>query len=143
MIKVAPFLFRGPRPTPEELIANNIQVVINLESGAYEATHDDAYEHFDFGAHKITVHKIPCSDIFPPTTAQVATIMAIIISAIAMGLNVLIHCLTGKDRTGFMVACFRMLEQGWSFAKAFAEWASEGRHWWYAWWKYSLKKWAK
>ena len=41
---------------------------------------------------------------------------------------IFLHCLHGKDRTGLMVAIFRMARQGWSFDKAYTEMKLCGFH---------------
>lgn len=41
---------------------------------------------------------------------------------------VLVHCLHGKDRTGIMVAIYRMIEQNWSVEEAYKEMEECGFH---------------
>lgn len=143
MKKVAPFLFRGPRPKPQELIDNKIACAITLESGVYEDFHFDVYEDMPMNG-PIKKIKIPCSDFTPPNAKQVQSFLTIVAQYTKLEeRNVLVHCLTGKDRTGFMIAVYRMQVQSWTFEKAHAEWVELGRHIWYFWWKYKLKTWVK
>lgn len=137
---VAHNLYRGSRPKSfEELKAWRVATVINLESGVFEGMHDDTYERengFMFG---ITEHNINCSDIFHPNIWQVMKVMEIIKHSVEKG-PVYIHCLHGKDRTGYMCAAYRILECGWSPNKAIEEMYSEGFHKFpYFWWASSLR----
>jgi protein tyrosine/serine phosphatase len=52
----------------------------------------------------------------------------------------LVHCKHGRDRTGFVVAAYRMIFQGWSFEKAYQECLDNGHSRWMFWWKNSLRK---
>ena len=146
MIKVTEMIWRGPRPASiDDLIAHGFTQVINLQSGAEDRFKDTAYE-YQLGLKRtdrffrtnISLIDIRCSNIFPPSKDQVGRLLS------SLGARVsYIHCHSGVDRTGFMVAVYRMVAQGWSFEKAHAEWVAQGRHWWFWWWKFELKKWAK
>jgi protein tyrosine phosphatase (PTP) superfamily phosphohydrolase (DUF442 family) len=39
---------------------------------------------------------------------------------------VFVHCLVGKDRTGLIVALYRVLDQGWTPTRAYYEWVDFG-----------------
>lgn len=45
------------------------------------------------------------------------------------GKKVFVHCRTGYDRTGMMIAAYRMVEQGWSAAEARKEMERNGFTW--------------
>jgi protein-tyrosine phosphatase len=55
-----------------------------------------------------------------------------------------VHCLHGQDRTGYVIAAYRMLIQGWSFKRAYQEAKDMGHKWWFApyllFWPKSLKE---
>ena len=55
----------------------------------------------------------------PPTEEDVARFLAILDDPTAH--PVLVHCRNGVDRTGYMLAIYRMQRQGWSAAEALAE----------------------
>lgn len=139
MIRVSENLWRGPRPENYDiLVQNKITRVINLEYGFFEAFHEDAYETEYYAKNtSITKHTIRCSDIFPPNKAQV---LEFIRWARSPG-KTYVHCLTGKDRTGFMCAVYQMRYGHLSFEEANNEWKFYGRHWWYWWWESALKEW--
>lgn len=134
MERVSDKLFRGSRPSSvSELIeiSHSCYAIVNLESGFYEAVHEDDYEKsLDF-RFKIKQYKIKCSDITPPTKKQVNEFLDIVERS-----NITyVHCLHGKDRTGFMCAVYRMRVQGWTFKMAVKEMFEYGFHKIpYAWW---------
>jgi protein tyrosine/serine phosphatase len=121
-------LIRGSRPEKltDVLFLKNLGVryIINLQSGVYEAFNDDEYEHLckeDLGLGFIHIH---CSDFCAPTLLQVRRFIRAVGGALA---PVYVHCLHGKDRTGFMVACYRM-SQGWTYEAAKKEMIDSGYH---------------
>jgi protein tyrosine/serine phosphatase len=105
MKKVSDYLYRGPRPKDlADLKALRFDCIINLQSGVYEFLHNDLYEQqfpCDFGMDQ---YDIPCSDFTPPTRWQIYKV----ISTINSHQKTYIHCKHGVDRTGFMVACYRV-----------------------------------
>lgn len=129
-------LFRGSRPKSYAALAfYDIKNVISLQSGFEDSVTESLYEHQDphsFGMFRFNVY---CSNIFPPTAAQVNMVMFFLNVG---DRNTFLHCHSGVDRTGFMVACYRMRVDKWSFREAHAEWVKKGRHWWYFWWAYKL-----
>lgn len=137
MIQVTENLFGGPRPkTLHELLDAGFKFVIDFESGAYDIFNNDIYE--CEAKSSPSVIRIPCSDVTPPSQFAVQQFLYYVTRYSAD--KCYIHCLSGVDRTGFMIAVYRMRMQKWSFKQAQTEWVSNGRHWWYWWWKYELKK---
>src|SRR4051812_48335547 len=129
-------LFRGPRPKSlEELKANKITTIIDLETGAYEKFHNDWYETagHELWENGINLIRFPLFDIWPPNRYQICWIFAEIDKASLRPGSILIHCKSGVDRTGFVVAAWRMYRQKWSLAAAANEWIMEGAHWWFCW----------
>ncbi len=141
-IWVSDRLMRGPRPESvsdlQWFIDQGIFTIISLETG--------------FGAFwdKITARKLlnersmwnsyfqrpffnfPLSNFLPPTPRQVVeTIQAIQKSP---GPTFL-HCYSGVDRTGFLVAVWRVWEEGWGPEAAWKEAVESGMHPWFWWWK--------
>ena len=132
--------WRGQRPKDlRDLKSLGIKVIIDLESGAYEGFHDDEYERQVPEDFDMIRFDIPCSDIFPPDRKKVIACLSLLSSDHPTYL----HCLSGVDRTGFMVAAYRMNFQKWSFEDAHKEWLAMGRHWWFWWWRSELKKWQR
>lgn len=133
------YLYRGPRPSLSEVIAGKFQLVISLESGVYEFFHDDDLESAEHANGKL-FEMSPMSDFFPPSKLQVGRVLEILKTSQASKIQTLLHCKSGVDRTGFVVAVYRMQVQGWSYSRAHAEWVAMGRHWRYFWWAYWLRK---
>lgn len=144
--KVSEYLYRGPRPVSHaELAPLGVTAVIDLESGVYEAFHDDYYEEenvkemshpCDFGMKSF---HLKCSYVFPPSQKAVSEFMEIV------GKEHIkyVHCLHGKDRTGYMVAAYRMRAFGWSWQQAVKEMFAMGFHKLpYLWWVLFLRKYA-
>jgi protein tyrosine phosphatase (PTP) superfamily phosphohydrolase (DUF442 family) len=61
---------------------------------------------------------MPMDSVVRPTTEQVASILSTITNATG---RVFIHCQAGKDRTGTIVACYRILEAHWTSEQALRE----------------------
>ncbi len=56
---------------------------------------------------------------------------------------VFVHCERGADRTGFMVALYRIAVQGWNADQAYGEARALGMRWWYRGLKSQLYKFAE
>lgn len=132
MFKLSSSLIRGARPEScSDLVKIGCTTIINLESGAYDLAHDDKYENELPRSFGLNSFKIPCSDITPPTAKQVKEFLRIVNQNYVS----YVHCLHGKDRTGFMCAVYRMQVQNWTFKDAVKEMFSFGFHkatyiWW-------------
>lgn len=140
MKEVVPGLYRGPRCHPDEIVENKIDVVLCLQSGLWDLATNDPYDNFDFHFYDIQVVNIGMSDFTPPEQDAVNRAINTIERSLKYGRRVYIHCKSGVDRTGFVVAAYRMRVQKKPFKEAYEEWVREGRHFWYFWWKYALKK---
>lgn len=138
-------LWRGARPKDlRALIAQGFKRVVDFQSGAEDCLTDSLYEaqtrakRIDPTLYpEIEVIYIPCSDVCPPTNKAVQQFLKLMADPI----KTYVHCHSGVDRTGFMVAVFRMVVQKWDFARAKDEWSQMGRHVWYFWWSPFLRKW--
>ena len=61
---------------------------------------------------------VPLHGFSGPSAAEVDRLLALIASSPA---PVFVHCEHGADRTGVIVACYRMRQEGWTTARAMAE----------------------
>lgn len=126
--KVSEQLWRGPRPKTvadiRALRGQGIKTLINLEWGVYDDFHDDEYEYIRPEDHGLELIDIPCSDVVPPSPMNVEKFL----TAVMDKGPVYVHCLHGKDRTGYMVACYRMRFQGWTYERAKKEMYDFGFH---------------
>lgn len=132
-------LYRGQRPQSfDQLKANKIVAIVNLQFGWHEIFNDDFYEKNSPWHNGFDYWRVECSDFFPPTPEQVNDVLSLI--EMVDG-PTFIHCRHGKDRTGFMCAVYRMQVQGWTFEQAKDELFAEGFHWFpYFFWLKELKK---
>ena len=112
--RVAPGIYRGAQPTPEGYVTlkkMGIRTVINLrvhhsEKEAVEAA----------GMRSVEIPMSVFGGVQPETVRKIVAIMAD-----PENQPVYIHCKRGQDRTGVVVAVYRMEVDGWSRSEAEAE----------------------
>ena len=116
--KVSDFLYRGSQPHAtgyRELQRLGVSIVVDLRSTASaEATENRAVE--SLGMRHVA---IPSSGFFGPSDDQVATFLKLLRDNPAK--KVFVHCYFGDDRTGVMVATYRIAEQHWTADQAYNE----------------------
>lgn len=141
-VHVSGKLYRGSRPKSfADLVDLGVTDVINLQSGVHELLNEDGYEHEEASAFGMVEHDLNCSDVLPPRMWQVWKFLDILKNAKGY---VYVHCLHGKDRTGFMCAVWRMQQDDWNFIEAKEEMFSMGFHKFpYLWWLFALKDYEK
>jgi protein tyrosine phosphatase (PTP) superfamily phosphohydrolase (DUF442 family) len=112
-------LLRGGQPTQagfEELARRGVGLVINLRG--------------DSKAERATVEKLGMQYVsIPwhcayPKDRQVAEFLGVLRTN--PDKKIFVHCRLGVDRTGLMIASYRMAEQGWTAARAHREMAAFG-----------------
>lgn len=121
--RLGPRLFRGAQPTAEgmqTLAAMGVKTVVNLR-----AYHSDkkvlrgtglGYVHLMCRAHV-------------PLKRQVAKFLRVMEDPATW--PVFVHCQHGKDRTGMMVAAYRIVVEGWTAEEARSELKRFGIHVWF------------
>lgn len=129
-------LWRGPHPDYQSLAEDDFDAVINLEPGY----RDIWQEMYDAGMFNIGVHPMPLCPVFAPSKAAVIYIVDCLRGLSNINVKVLVHCLKGVDRTGYVVAAYRVLVQGWTIDAACAEWKEKGRSWWLGWWEFTFRR---
>jgi tyrosine-protein phosphatase SIW14 len=120
---VAPDIYRGGQPDAEGiewLRSRGVRTVINLRH-----YHGDSEGELVRAAGMNYV-RIPLESTDPPTADQVRQFLEVINDPAKR--PVYVHCLHGVDRTGAMIAVYRMQEQGWNNADALAEMEHFGAH---------------
>lgn len=115
--KVNDFLYRGGQPdlrAMQQLKALGVKSVINLRMT------NDVWELEPAlaAAGSIAYTNIPLNPLAAPTGAQVTNVLAAISS---MPKPVFIHCQHGCDRTGTIIALYRIQQDHWPSSKALRE----------------------
>ena len=110
-------LFRGAQPYEPGLThleQLKVRTIINLcmESEAWPC------EEMAAKIHGIGYVNVPLNGASAPTNAEVTRVLALIATSPS---PVFVHCQHGADRTGTIIACYRMRHDGWTAERAFAE----------------------
>ena len=111
-------LYRGGQPARGALTTlarMGVKTIINLR-GADERTRAEEQEALALGLH---YYNIPLPGLSRPDLATVERVLALIADTQAQ--PVLIHCKRGADRTGTIIACYRILHDGWTAQAALDE----------------------
>jgi protein tyrosine/serine phosphatase len=111
-------LFRGAEPSVvglSELGTAGVKLVIDLrEAGA--ATQFEKQQAEKLGM-KYT--NVPFQPLSAPTSAQIQRVLDLLEHN--QGQTVFVHCRRGKDRTGTVIACYRIQHDGWDNGRALQE----------------------
>lgn len=124
--RVNDLLFRGAQPTNEgfqSLAKLGVKTVIDLR----ETDGRSALEKKEVEAAGMRYINVPLQGMSAPSSGDVEKILAIFNDSAAG--PVFIHCRRGADRTGTLVACYRISHDGWDNAKALREAKSDGMSW--------------
>ena len=135
--RVSDSVYRGGRPTEEGikvLSRMGIKTIVDLESGFFVKETDDVMREEDWARQAgIKFIKIPMHPFFAPDEAQVSSAY----EALSNKDNqpVFVHCVRGSDRTGTVIASYRIFSEGWTFEKSFSEMKELGHRdiilfWW-------------
>ena len=119
---MAPGIFRGAQPEPEgyaTLKAMGVRTVVNLRQrhGEKEAVEAAGMRYVE----------IPMSFLKKADPAVVRKALSVMTDPANQ--PVFVHCSVGTDRTGVVVAVYRMEVDGWTKAEAVAEMEEFGFHW--------------
>ncbi len=136
--KVSEGVFRGPHPGEtelKELSGMGIKTVLSLEDDpSVVAEEGKACRSLNIG-----FVNVPLSEVTPPSPDALKQAVNIIQEY--RGRGIYIHCRRGIDRTGYVIAAFRMLVEKCDLDRAYKECCDHGHSKLiYFFWKGSLKK---
>jgi len=111
-------LYRGGQPTPDEfteLAALHIAIVLDLREPS-SGTESERRAVQGLGMKYMNV---PLPRLSSPNPDQIKRVLSLIEPDDAG--RTFVHCWRGKDRTGVVIACYRIQHDGWTPDKALAE----------------------
>src|SRR5690242_1820499 len=123
--EVSPTLFRGAQPTQQgfqKLAEMGITIVVDLRVRRRKVERQQVTK---LGLRFVT---IPWN-CFHPKDTDIAQFLKLLRDN--RGKKVFVHCQTGLDRTGMMIAAYRIAEQGWTAEEAMNEMKAYGFNAWH------------
>ncbi len=121
--KVNENVYRGAQPTKEgfQTLANlGVKTIVDLRGGGGRSQAEQRVVE----ANGMRYIPIPLSGYAAPSNEQVSRILALLNDASAG--PVFVHCRRGADRTGTVIACYRISHDHWRNGQALAEAAADG-----------------
>jgi tyrosine-protein phosphatase SIW14 len=118
-------IYRGGQPSGQDwqsLAKLGVKTVVDLRRESEHSTREEARAVESTGMRYVNV---PLEGLSAPPNQAVARVLAILNS----GESVFVHCRAGRDRTGTMIACYRISHDRWENRKALQEAKSFGIHW--------------
>jgi len=124
--QVDPAVYRGAQPTSqgvEYLAKLGVKVVIDLREPGERSRGEERM----VSAAGMRYVNVPMSGLTPPTQVQTDAILALMEDPNAG--PVFVHCMRGADRTGAVIAAYRMDHDKWDAAQALKEALADGMSW--------------
>jgi protein tyrosine/serine phosphatase len=137
-------VYRGERPEHwydlTRLKTKGIKTILSLEYGFRAWFDGNLNEEVEWASGTdIDVLSIRMNGLLPPSHLELNAALVMLTNPAKYPIYV--HCYHGVDRTGFVIAAYRVRVQGWSFQAAYNEMINSGFHrWCYWWWVHSLKE---
>lgn len=125
-------LFRGAQPTEagvRQLAVMGVKTIVNLRETNEKVRAEESWAR-NAGVKFVSV---PLNNWFEPKDEQIEKILAIIDDPESQ--PVFVHCKRGADRTGAVVAVYRITHDGWTAKQANDEAKELGFGWWQVWMK--------
>ena len=123
--RVTERIYRGAQPTPDAwpgLAKLGTQTVIDLRR---RREHSIEAESTAVHAAGMRYLNFPMNGFATPTTGQIESVL----NLLDRDERIFIHCKFGKDRTGTVIAAYRISREHWTNAQALAEANRYGLHW--------------
>jgi tyrosine-protein phosphatase SIW14 len=111
-------LYRGAEPSSAglaELQGRSVRWVIDLRQHSQQTLREQR-EVENLGMHYVNVPFRPWS---APTPGQIRAVLTLLLNRPDQA--IFVHCRRGKDRTGTVIACYRIQHDGWTDARALEE----------------------
>jgi len=124
--QVNPQLYRGAQPKADglqRLKALGVKTIVNLR-GKDEHTGAESAEAQSLG---LLYYNVSLPEFASPKDAEVQRVLDIINTAANQ--PVFVHCRHGEDRTGTIIACYRISHDGWTGVAAKKEAEQRGMSW--------------
>lgn len=118
-------VFRGGQPTDagwQSLAKLGIKTVVDLRR---TDEHSPAEEAKAVAAAGLNYFNVPMKGVVAPTDEQITKVLTLLDSTEP----VFVHCHRGADRTGTVIACYRIAHDGWEPRRALNEARSLGMGW--------------
>jgi tyrosine-protein phosphatase SIW14 len=115
-------VYRGGQPATEawqSLAKLGIKTIIDLRR---EDEHSTAAEAREVEAAGMNYVNVPMKGVVAPTNEQIAKVLALLNSPEP----IFVHCKRGADRTGAVIACYRIAHHHWQSRQALQEAKSHG-----------------
>jgi tyrosine-protein phosphatase SIW14 len=119
-------VYRGAQPTDlgfQSLAKLGVKTVIDLR----QISDRSAHERNSVEATGMRYVSIPFQGMAAPSPSDVAKVLALFDDATAG--PVFVHCRRGADRTGTVIACYRIAHDGWNNRQALVEAKQDGMSW--------------
>jgi tyrosine-protein phosphatase SIW14 len=123
--KINDFLLRGAQPSNQglaELKKLDVTTVVSFRAWSHEVE-SEREQAESLGLRYLN---IPVGGWSPPTNEQVAQFLVLLHSSPDQ--KIFVHCKYGQDRTGVMMAVYRIAENNWTVEKAIQEMDPFGFH---------------
>ena len=120
-------VYRGAQPTRqgfESIASLGIKTVIDLRTAGEHSLANEKHLVESLGMRYVSV---PIKGLTAPTGDQVAALLALLTNSSAG--PVFIHCHRGADRTGAVIACYRIEHDHWDSRQALREAREDGMRW--------------
>jgi tyrosine-protein phosphatase SIW14 len=115
-------VYRGGQPGSEawqSLAKMGVKTVIDLRR---EDEHSTATEAQEVASAGMSYVNVPMKGVVAPTNEQIGKVLALLNTKEP----VFVHCKRGADRTGAVIACYRIAHDGWQRERALEEAKSYG-----------------
>jgi tyrosine-protein phosphatase SIW14 len=120
-------IFRGAQPTGQgwdNLAKLGVKVVIDLRRDNEDGNHSLGAEAKAVQAAGMRYVSVPMKGLVAPSEADISKVLALLNGPDP----VFVHCKLGKDRTGTVIACYRISHDRWQNKKALEEAKAVGLH---------------